>query len=57
MKIPRGDAFRLMHQALKDVLPLVRVAARTAKNSHATRCAAKLLAQINEALQAAEESQ
>ncbi len=51
MKIPREDAFRLMHQALKDALPFVKVAARTAKNSHAGRSAARLLIQINEALQ------
>jgi len=45
-----------MHQALKDVLPLVKVATRMAKNPHAGKWAAKLLVQINEALQAAEDS-
>jgi hypothetical protein len=57
MKIPREDAFRLMHQALRDVLPLVKVATRMAKNPHAAKWAAKLLVQINEALQAAEDAE
>ena len=55
-KIPVHDAFLLMQTCLQRVLPVLVVYARTAKNQGEKEQARRLVNEIREALQAAEEA-
>jgi hypothetical protein len=54
--MPRDHAYELMSNALKAVLPLVETVARTAKSAPAKKNLRMQIAQIRDALKAAEQA-